>query len=186
MFNHFRLLAPLYDRAIGPPDPARLIEVLALPVAGRLLDVGGGTGRVASLLAPHVEQVVVADETAAMLHEVQNKGLCCPVVSHAERLPFGAESFERVLVVDALHHFTHQRRALQELARVLRPGGRLVVEEPDLNRVSVKFVALAEKLALMRSHFLYPHEIGRELAALGLRTQIHTEGHTAWVVAEKG
>jgi hypothetical protein len=52
--------------------------------------------------------------------------------------------------------------------------------------VAVKFVALAEKLALMRSHFLYPHEIGRELAALGLRMQIHTEGHTAWVVAEKG
>ena len=186
MFNHFRLLAPLYDRAIGPPDPSRLVEAMDLPVAGRLLDVGGGTGRVASLLAACVGQVVIADETAAMLHEAYNKGLCCPIVSHAERLPFGADSFERVLVVDALHHFAHQRRALQELARVLRPGGRLVVEEPDLNRVSVKFVALAEKLALMRSHFLYPHEIGRELAALGLRTHIRTEGHTAWVVAEKG
>jgi ubiquinone/menaquinone biosynthesis C-methylase UbiE len=70
MFNHFRLLAPLYDRAIGPPDHSRLVEVLELPVAGRLLDVGGGTGRVASLLAAYVGQVVIADETAAMLREV--------------------------------------------------------------------------------------------------------------------
>lgn len=185
MFNHFRLLAPLYDRFIGPPDPSQLLDVLALPTAGTLLDVGGGTGRVTQLLAPYVQQVVIADETPAMLRETQDKGLCCPVVSHAERLPFAAGSFERVLVVDALHHFTHQREALEELARVLRSGGRLVVEEPDLNRLSVKAVAVAEKLALMRSHFLYPHEIGRELAALGLRTEIKTEGHTAWVIAEK-
>lgn len=185
MFNHFRLLAPLYDRVIGPPDPSHLMDVLDLPVAGRLLDVGGGTGRVTQLLAPHVAQVVIVDETAAMLRESQVKGLCCPAVSHAERLPFGDDRFERVLVVDALHHFTHQRQALRELVRVLRPGGRLVVEEPDLNRLAVKGVALAEKLALMRSHFLYPHEIGRELAALGLQTQIRTEGHTAWVIAEK-
>lgn len=186
MFNHFRLLAPLYDRVIGPPDPSRLLDVLALPTVGKLLDVGGGTGRVTQLLAAHVEQVVLVDETAAMLRESQNKGLCCTVTSQAERLPFAADSFERVLVVDALHHFAHQRQALHELARVLRPGGRLVVEEPDLNRLSVKFLAVAEKLALMRSHFLYPHEIGREFAALGLQTEIKTEGYIAWVIAEKG
>jgi SAM-dependent methyltransferase len=185
MFNHFRLVAPLYDRVIGPPDPDRLLAALALPAPGRLLDAGGGTGRIAQLLAPHVDQIVIADETAAMLRESHVKGLCCPVVSHVERLPFGDDSFERVLVVDALHHFTHQRQALGELARVLRSGGRLVVEEPDLNRLSVKVVAVAEKLALMRSRFLYPHEIGRELAGLGLRVEIKTDGHTAWVIAEK-
>lgn len=185
MFNHFRLLAPLYDRVIGPPDPEGLLAALALPAPGRLLDAGGGTGRIAQLLAPYVDQIVIADETAAMLRESQVKGLCCPVVSYVEQLPFGDDSFERVLVVDALHHFTHQRQALRELARVLRPGGRIVVEEPDLNRLAVKFVALAEKLALMRSRFLYPHEIGRELAAHNLQTRIETSGHTAWVIAEK-
>lgn len=187
MFDHFRLIAPLYDRFFEPPDPERLLEVLALPVAGRLLDIGGGTGRVSERLVPHVEQVVLVDETAAMLRQAQSKGLCCPLVSHAERLPFANDSFERVLVVDALHHFAHQRQSLREMARVLRPGGRLVVEEPDLRHLAVRFIALGEKLMLMRSRFLYPHEIGRELAALGLHVHILADGQfSAWVIAEKG
>lgn len=187
MFDHFRLIAPLYDRFFDPPDPARLLETLNLPTAGRLLDIGGGTGRVAVQLAPYVDQVVLLDETAAMLQQAQTKGLCCPAVAQAERLPFAGNSFERVLVVDALHHFAHQRQALREMARVLRPGGRLVVEEPDLRRLPVKLVALGEKLMLMRSHFLYPHAIGRELAALGLHTRVTTDGQfSAWIIAEKG
>jgi len=186
MFDHFRLIAPLYDRFFAPPDPARLLEALGLPAAGRLLDIGGGTGRVAAQLAPYVDQVVLLDETAAMLHQAQSKRLCCPAVAHAERLPFAAGSFERVLVVDALHHFAHQRHALREMARVLRPGGRLVVEEPDLRRLPAKAIALAEKLMLMRSRFLYPHEIGQELAALGLRTRVTTDGpFVARIIAEK-
>lgn len=187
MFDHFRFIAPLYDRFFAPPDPARLLETLGLPTTGRLLDIGGGTGRVTAQLAPYVDQVVLLDETAAMLQQAQTKGLCCPAVAQAERLPFAGNSFERVLVVDALHHFAHQRQALREMARVLRPGGRLVVEEPDLRRRPVKLVALAEKLMLMRSHFLYPHVIGRELAALGLHTRVTTDGQfNAWIIAEKG
>jgi demethylmenaquinone methyltransferase/2-methoxy-6-polyprenyl-1,4-benzoquinol methylase len=186
MFDHFRLFAPLYDRLVAPPDPGRLLEVLDLPAAGRLLDIGGGTGRVAGQLAPYVDLVVVADEVVAMLRQARAKGLSGPA-ARAERLPFADESFERVLAVDALHHFARQRQALREMARVLRPGGRLVVEEPDLRRLPVKLIALGEKLMLMRSRFIYPHEISRELTALGLETRVTTDGQlSAWVIAEKG
>lgn len=42
MIDHFGLLAPLYDRVIGPPDPARLRDLLSLPDRVRLLDAGHG------------------------------------------------------------------------------------------------------------------------------------------------
>jgi demethylmenaquinone methyltransferase/2-methoxy-6-polyprenyl-1,4-benzoquinol methylase len=186
MIDHFRLLAPLYDRIIPPPDAERLQEVLDLPVQGKLLDVGGGTGRVSDQLRRLVRGIVISDESQAMLRQAQDKGLRCAVSSGAEWLPFAGETFDRVLVVDALHHFADQRRAIGELVRVLKPGGRLVIEEPDLSRLMVKFVAVAEKVALMRSHFLYPHEIGALITACGLQYDIMTDAQfTAGIIANK-
>lgn len=186
MIDHFRLLAPLYDRLIQPPDPRRLQEILDLPAQGTLLDAGGGTGRVSQQLRHLVESVVVSDESPAMLREARQKGLPATVSAHVERLPFASGLFNRVLVVDALHHFADQSQGIAELVRVLRPGGRLVIEEPDLNRVMVKFVALAEKLALMRSRFYYPHEIGHMVARHGLQPRIERgEQFASWIIADK-
>ncbi len=186
MFDHFGLLAPIYDRVIGPPDPARLRDLLRLPTAGRMLDVGGGTGRVSSQLRGLIDELVISDLSDKMLHRALAKDGLRPVQGHAERLPFPADYFDRVLVVDALHHFCDQHEAIGDLLRVLKPGGRLVIEEPDLNRFVVKLVALAERLALMRSRFYYPTEIRDMIAAHGLSPHVEVNGSfAAWIVVAK-
>ena len=186
MLDHFGFLAPYYDRVIGPPDPERLQSLLRLPVAGRLLDAGGGTGRVSSQLRPFVDELFISDLSTQMLQQAQEKGMCCPAAAHVECLPFPDESFDRVLVVDALHHFCDQRESVAELVRVLKTGGRLVVEEPDLRRFAVKMVAVAEKVMLMQSHFYYPKEIQEMIVAQGLQAQVVSDGgFAAWIVADK-
>ncbi|MGC9399660.1 MAG: class I SAM-dependent methyltransferase [Anaerolineae bacterium] len=181
----FDLLAPIYDRVIRSPDPRRLQTLLHLPIEGWMLDAGGGTGRVSAQFRAQVGQLVISDLSHAMLRQAYGKCTRCPVRSRVERLAFGDGVFERVLVVDALHHFSDQRRGLAELLRVLQPGGRLVIEEPDVNRFAVKLVALGEKLALMQSHFLKPAKIQAYLHTLGYRAQIEREGYFAWVVVDK-
>jgi ubiquinone/menaquinone biosynthesis C-methylase UbiE len=186
MLDHFGILAPIYERVISVPDVRRLIQLLDLPAAGRLLDAGGGTGRVSRQLRPLVDDLVVTDASPGMLAQAKNRGALELSLAFAETLPFADGAFDRVLVVDALHHFCDQRRAIADLLRVLKPGGILVIEEPDLNSFRVKLVAAAEKLALMRSHFYYPAEIKAIAQAQGATARVETEGDiTAWVVVNK-
>jgi len=185
MIDHFDTLAPLYDRLIGPPDPAHLRALLDLPAAGWVLDAGGGTGRIAAQLRALTGNLVLLDRSQPMLRQAQSKGLW-PIQGDLARLPFPDACFDRAVVVDALHHFPDQSAAIGELLRVLKLGGRLVIEELDIARVAVKLVALAERLALMGSYFSTSTEICVMAVAHGAQARIVSDGgFAAWVVGEK-
>ena len=186
LFDHFGALAPWYDRLIRPADPTRLLALLALSPGLRVLDVGGGTGRVTQTLRATGAALTIVDPAAEMLRQALAKGCCRPCQSVAEALPFASASFPRLLAVDSFHHFHQQRQAAAELWRVLAPGGRIVIEEPNIVRWSVKLIALGETLLLMRSHFYRPDELARLFQELGARVTLHGEDEVNyWLVAEK-
>lgn len=183
-FDHFVWIAPFYDRIFRGLDPERVRGWLALP-ASRLLDVGGGTGRVSGMLAG-VKTIIVIDSSKAMLSAARDKKRLCLGNAHAERMPFPDASFDRVLVVDAFHHFRDQEQAADELLRVLAPGGRLVIAEPNIGRWMVKLIALGERLALMGSHFHAPESMCRMFEIRGGQAAVNTDDAiNAWVVVEK-
>lgn len=185
MLDHFDILAPFYDRLMGAPDVARLTQLLRLPSPGCLLDLGGGTGRVSSPLRRMVGRLVVCDVCERMLAKAREKKLDV-VRARSEALPFPDESFDRVLVVDALHHFADQPAAIGDIARVLKPGGRVVVEEFDANRIVVRMAALAEKIVLMQSRFFRPQDIRHMMRIHGLKAEIAVRHRfAAWVVGDK-
>ena len=187
--DHFRFFAPFYDRVFdGDSMPRRIASPLNLPVAGWLLDAGGGTGRVSQAVAAQTGGVVVADVSSGMLRQARRKGGLHPTHAQAEQLPFASGGFERILIVDAFHHFYHQEAAARELWRVLRPGGRLVLLEPNIERWPVRLVALGEKLLLMRSRFLPAEELARLFTRLEkARVVVNTDDDplTIQLIAEK-
>lgn len=186
MLHHFDHLAVVYDRLLGRPKFAVLRDLLRLPISGLMLDEGGGTARASYPLRSHVGRVVVADISLPMLKQARRKGRLWTVKSDAECLPFYNGCFERVLVVDAFHHFADQERCLEEISRVLKKGGSLVIEEPDVRRWPVKVAALAEKLLLMRSRFLPPPLIVEMMARQGLSARIaESDRFRVWIVGEK-
>lgn len=183
--DHFGFIAPFYERLIPLRSTELLIARAGLPTAGPLLDAGGGTGRVAQALRGLAAPLVVADESMEMLRQAARKDGLRTTRSLAERLPFADQSFACILMVDALHHVSNQSQTATELWRVLKPGGRLVIEEPDIRTSVVKLIALLEKIAMMRSHFLSPPRIAALFPFASARATIEMNGFNAWVIVEK-
>jgi len=184
--GHFKLLAPFYEHFIQPKAPEIILAQLGLPRPdGAVLDAGGGTGRVAQFLVGRTDRVVVADQTYEMLQEARRKDGVTAVNSHTEELPFADGYFCCVIMVDALHHVVDQAATIRELWRVLKPGGRIIIEEPDIRNIRVKILALAEKLALMRSHFLSPEQIFSLFEDPAAVKRIVVDAWTAWMIIEK-
>jgi len=116
---------------------AYTVAVANVKAGDKVLDIAGGTGDLARAFATRVGPqgtVVLTDINEAMLgvgrDRLLDEGLALPTLScDAEQLPFADGCFDLVSVAFGLRNMTHKERALAEMARVLRPGGKLLVLE---------------------------------------------------------
>jgi demethylmenaquinone methyltransferase/2-methoxy-6-polyprenyl-1,4-benzoquinol methylase len=113
------------------------VDLSGVRPGGRVLDLAGGTGDLVRLFARKVGPsgvVVHTDINGAMLSEGRDKlldaGIAVPTVQcDAEQLPFQDRAFDCVSIAFGLRNVTRKERALNEMRRVLRPGGAALVLE---------------------------------------------------------
>jgi SAM-dependent methyltransferase len=135
-FDHY---AATWDAGRHPEEDARLARVVALAEVQpdhAVLDVGAGTG----VLVPHLlravgsaGRIVAIDSSPGMLEVAREKGFPSSVIlleADVHHLPFPDAHFDRVICNAALPHFEDRTRSIQEMVRVLRPGGMLVISHP--------------------------------------------------------
>lgn len=159
----------------------RVVELAQPRAYCRVLDVATGTGHTAFALAPHVSHVVAVDITPEMLAEGcklrDDRGIANVTfqLASASNLPYAAESFDVVTCRRAAHHFSDISRALGEMRRVLKTGGRLVIDDRSVPEDDVVDVTMNRLDALHdRSHVRQyrPSEWSRMLneAGFGVET----------------
>jgi len=109
-----------------PPDAVSwLVESLRIGPGARLVDLAAGTGKLTRLLAPSGASIAAVEPVAGMREVLHRTQADVPTLAAtAEALPFAAGSLDAVTVAQAFHWFDADA-AFGELARVLRPGGRL-------------------------------------------------------------
>ncbi|MCW5880604.1 MAG: methyltransferase domain-containing protein [Anaerolineae bacterium] len=143
---------------------ARLVELAEVSPDHTVLDVATAAGHTALAVAPLARRVVGVDLTPAMLavasrlareRNLANVGF---IEGDAERLPADDETFDRVMCRIALHHFPDPAQAVREMARVLKPGGRVAfvdnIVPPD--PAAAAFVNRFETLRDPSHHWLFP------------------------------
>ena len=186
----FKLVAPLYDRVMGrhatEAVTKQILSIAALADGGRVLDVGGGTGRIAAGLRVNGTRVVVLDSSRDMLAQARRKGGMALVQASALRIPFPDGAFDLAMCVDAFHHLPQPHAVAAEVARVLRPGGILFIQDYDVARLPVRLLAFGERVMRSRGRFFRPDDLKALLASAGLTLVSETRDGLAYtVVAEK-
>jgi len=133
--------AAFYTTSPSHTDPqvlARVVELARPQPNWTALDIATGSGHTAFALAPYLRSIVGIDITTEMLREAEKLK-----VEHAienvvfqtgdvHELPFEGGSFDLVTCRRAAHHFSNIGRALQEIRRVLRPSGRVVIDDRSI------------------------------------------------------
>ncbi len=155
------------------PDLSWLVEAAALSGNELVVDVGTGTGHTALALAPYAREVIAIDFTVPMLEaarqlaEERQVNNIRFVESDAHTLPLANSSVDVVACRHAAHHFIDAPQAVSEWARILKPGGKLLLidsmvsEDPTLD-------AFVNEIEVLRdpSH-IRNHRVSEWIAMLG-------------------
>lgn len=107
-----------------------MVEALEIAPGAQVLDLAAGTGTSTTAIARAGARVVAADFSLGMMSEGRRRGAPVPFVgADGQHLPFVENSFDAAVISFGLRNVHEPRRALAEMARVVRPGGRVVVCE---------------------------------------------------------
>jgi ubiquinone/menaquinone biosynthesis C-methylase UbiE len=134
--DEFGRQAPTFEQWAEKTDDqvaSRFRDALGEAAHGDLLDVACGPGVVSAAIAPGAASVIAFDATAEMLEKARSRCAKAGLANvdfkrgDAEHLPFEDARFDGVVTRLAIHHFADPQRALNEMFRVLRPGGMGVI-----------------------------------------------------------
>jgi Methylase involved in ubiquinone/menaquinone biosynthesis len=152
MGKPFDRVAPYYDRWIGrfmSGRMDRMADLLSCSPDEIVLDLGGGTGLFAYRLIGRCGEIHLLDESSQMIEQVRY-GKIKTRVGCGTEAPYPDRFFDAVILSDVFHHISEQDLLLDEVFRLLKPGGRLLVNEVDLDRVLGRIVGRLETLLLPR------------------------------------
>jgi ubiquinone/menaquinone biosynthesis C-methylase UbiE len=186
--NEFTRQAETFSASTAITDAAltqRFVGALGEAARGSVLDVACGPGILSAAIAKTARQVVAFDLTPQMLTKAAQRcsGAGLDNVTfregNATELPFADAAFDAVVTRLSVHHFDRPGRAMSEIFRVLRPGGRFVIADVISSEVPAE-AELQNAIEILRDPSHVRMLPGSELAALVRGAGFAIDFLTSW------
>jgi ubiquinone/menaquinone biosynthesis C-methylase UbiE len=146
--NNLQARRDLYEEVAGPHAPDVLWQTLVEWQPTRVLEVGGGPGELAERMQHELgASVRFVDISPRMVELARGRGIEARV-GDVQALPFAHGEFDTVVAAWMLYHVPNIDLGLAEIARVLRPGGALIIESVVTVRAREKLVAYRESISV--------------------------------------
>lgn len=164
----FSRIAGRYDSIIKGFDLEKIISDFPHFKDELLVDLGGGTGRVATLFLDYINECLILDRSFEMLKQAQSKSRNLILVQGTgDSMPFRENTIKQIFVNDVLHHIKNQNETLQECHLVLKEQGSLIIRDYDRKYIGNIFLFIFEKILRFGSVFFSPQELTDRCQEIG-------------------
>lgn len=173
LFNRFAFLYDGFMKVTGLGREERLLRFLGDVREKKVADIGGGTGSLACILTNSGAHVTIIDPSEAMTKiAVKKDGRLKVLNAKAESIPLGTNEFDFVCMKDCLHHMTEQQKALEEAVRILKPGGKILIQEFNPFHPVGKIIFLFERMAFEKTRMIRPDDLVQSMLDKEVRGKI--------------
>lgn len=158
----FDRVAKHYDSFVNSFNLNKMKEINdALELHGDevVLDIGGGTGSLAEYMSKNCRVVHVLDESRGMLSRIKENPKVIAIQGDALNMPFDGNSMDIVIMSDVLHHIENQSRLIQEVSRVLKQGGKLLILDFEKKHIKTRLLRVFEYILFGKLYFKTGKEV---------------------------
>jgi len=154
----------------------KILESLGDVIDKKILDIGGGTGTLATLLQCKGAEVTLVDPSVEMTQKAREKNK--NIVIYTKFLQdldgeLQKEYFDKVIIRDTLHHIRDVDEILALSYKYLKPSGEIIIWEFNINSFRVKIFCFLEKLCLEKSRMFTPEGLSQLCAPYFKKVQLN-------------
>lgn len=132
---------------------AEIRDLLDLKGHEVVLDLGGGTGRLADYISGDCQMVYVLDESRGMLSKVKSNPRIRPMHGDGLKTGFDDKSLDIVIMSDLVHHIKDQNNLIKEAHRILKDKGKIILLDFEKEHIRIRLLRAFERILFGKLYF---------------------------------
>ncbi|WZL72975.1 class I SAM-dependent methyltransferase [Clostridiaceae bacterium 35-E11] len=128
-------------------------DALKLQGNEKIVDIGGGTGHLAQHLWDQCNKIYVVDESERMLSQIKTNEKILPILGDGLNTNFEDRSMDVVILADVMHHIEKQQKLIEEVHRILKEKGRILILDFDRKHLRTKLLRCFEYFLFGKLYF---------------------------------